>query len=279
MTAATPQVMFEDDHLLAIDKPAGLLAHADGADRSALLWAQARESARGRDPAQLHLVHRLDRDTSGVLLFARGRDTAEAVNALFRERKVLKMYLALCAPVPAVRWQRVSHQLRPQRVGSGERMTVVASDGAQADCEIEVLARGRRFALVRVIPDQGRKHQVRVALAATGSPIAGDFLYGGALSRQLAARVMLHARSLQFAHPVTGAHLELKAPVPAEFKAAIAADGAAVPGDLDVRHRTASATGPVRKRQPKLNVAHAGAAALPAPRTYARSAARKSPKS
>ncbi len=279
MTAATPQVLLDDDHLLAIDKPAGLLAHADSSDHSALVWAQAREAARGRDPSQLHLVHRLDRDTSGVLLFARGQDTAEAVNALFRERKVLKMYLALCAPVPTVRWQRVAQQLRPQRVGSGERMTVVASDGAAAESEIEVLARGRRFALVRVIPDQGRKHQVRVALASVGSPIAGDYLYGGALSRQLAARVMLHARSLQFAHPVTGSHVDLKAPVPADFKALIAHDGGSVPGDLDTRHRTALAAGPARKQRPSATDAQAGAAALPQPRNYARQSPRGRPKS
>ncbi len=279
MTASAPLVLFEDDHLLAIDKPAGLLAHADDATHSALTWAQAREVARGRDPAELHLVHRLDRDTSGVLLFARGQAVAETVNSLFRNRKVLKMYLALCSPVPTVRWQRLSQQLRPQRVGSGERMTVVQTEGAHADSEVEVLARGRRFALVRVIPEQGRKHQVRVALATAGSPIAGDYLYGGALSRQLAPRVMLHARSLQFAHPTTGAHLEVKAPLPADFKAMIAQDGGSVPGDLDVRHRSALAAGPARKHLPTAADGQAGAAALPQPRTYARGGPRRPPKS
>ena len=271
MPPVEPTVIFEDGWLLAIDKPAGMLAHAEGTTHSALAWAQAREAKAQRDPVFLHLVHRLDRQTSGVLLFARGKAIAEAVNALFRDRKVLKMYVALCSPVPTVRWLKVDQLLKPERIGSGERMQVVAEGGIEASCEIEVLARGRRFAVVRVIPDQGRKHQVRVALAASGSPIAGDFLYGGALSRQLAPRVMLHARSLQFSHPHTQEHLILFAALPSDLKKLVADDGGTLPTNLDARHRA-----PVAKHGrapllalPKINNL-AGAAALPQPRSYAR---------
>ena len=272
-----PTIVFEDEWLLAIDKPAGLLAHGESADRTALAWAQEREVERGADPAQLHLVHRLDRETSGVLLFARGAVLAEAVNALFRDRKVLKVYVALCSPVPALRWFKAEQRLLPVRIGSGEKMHVVAEGGVAATSEIEVLARGRRLGLVRVIPDQGRKHQVRVALAASGSPIAGDFLYGGPLSKHLAPRVMLHARTLELQHPQTEAHLVLRAPLPADLKTLLHADGAAVPQDLDVRHRVQPAkhgrdrSGPLDAGQ-----AAAYAKAVPQPRSYAKKA-KKSP--
>lgn len=233
----SPQILMEDEQLLAMAKPSGMLSHGDEGAATALTWAQAREVQQGRDPAALHLVHRLDRETSGVLLLVRGAELAERVNAMFRERRVLKVYLALTSPVPALRWMRVEQRLQPQRIGQGERMQVVATGGLEASSEVEVLARGRRLGLVRVIPDQGRKHQVRVALAGSGAPIAGDFLYGGALSKQLARRVMLHARTLELAHPQTGQHLVIRAPVPTEFKALLAEDAGVWPPDLDVRHR------------------------------------------
>lgn len=276
MAEPNPKIIFEDAVLLAIDKPSGLLAHGEDGRQSALQWAQARETSLGRQADQLHLVHRLDRETSGVLLFARGAQMAEAVNAMFRDRKVLKVYVALCAPVPSLRWLRVEHQLQPQRIGSGERMAVVAEGGVAASSEIEVLARGRRLGLVRVIPDQGRKHQVRVALAAAGSPIAGDFLYGGALSKQLAPRVMLHARTLELAHPQTRDHLVLRAELPKDLRTLLVDDGGNVPGDLDARHRVVGAkhgrdrSGPLA--EPK---ARAGGKALPAPRDYARKSQRR----
>ena len=268
---ADPVIVFEDSGLLAIDKPAGLLAHGESSDRTALAWAQARETALGGDPASLHLVHRLDRETSGVLLFARGAQLAESVNALFRDRKVLKVYVALCSPVPALRWFKAEQRLLPVRIGSGEKMQVVAEGGVTATSEIEVLSRGRRFGLVRIIPDQGRKHQVRVALAASGSPIAGDFLYGGALSKHLAPRVMLHARTLELQHPQTGEHLVMRAELPSDLKTLLHGDGASVPTDLDVRHRVQPAkhgrdrSGPLDAGQ-----AAAYAKAVPQPRSYAK---------
>lgn len=220
-------------------------------------------------------MHRLDKETSGVLLLARG-EWADAINALFRDRKVLKVYVALTSPVPPLRWMRVEQQLQPRRIGSGERMVVVDEGGLQADSEIEVLSRGRQLGLVRVIPEQGRKHQVRVALASSGAPIAGDFLYGGALSKQLAKRVMLHARTLEFRHPKTGEHVVLRAGLPKDFRELIAADSGSIPGDLDVRHRVQTtvkaATQPGRLSADK---ASALAKTVHEPRDFARTAPRK----
>jgi RluA family pseudouridine synthase len=233
-----PKILHEDNDLLVIDKPGGLLVHGAEDVESALAWARRREAARGGDPDNIDLIHRLDRDTSGVLLFGRNAQTVSRMGEAFRDRKVLKLYLALTSPVPALRWLRVEQRLRARRLGGGEFMEVVQDGGVEAFSEIEVLSRGRRFGLVRVIPEQGRKHQVRVALAATGSPICGDFLYGGAIVARLAKRVMLHARRLEFAHPTTGEHVVFKAALPQDFRDLIAEDGGSIPPDLDRRHRT-----------------------------------------
>jgi RluA family pseudouridine synthase len=227
----TPTVLHEDEHLLALAKPAGLLSHGADDAPSVLTWAEARAGA------PLHLVHRLDKETSGVLLLAKTAEVAAAAGEAFRLRRVLKVYLAVCSPVPALRWLRLEQQLQPRRLGGGEFMAVVER-GLEATSEIEVLARGRRLAFVRVLPEQGRKHQVRVALASSGAPICGDFLYGGNLARQMAKRVMLHARALELAHPMTGQHLVLRAPLPADFRELLATDGCIIPGDYDRRHRT-----------------------------------------
>ncbi len=262
------QVIFQDADLLAINKPAGLLSHGQADVDSVLRRVQRREADAGRDPKEIHLVHRLDRDTSGVMLLARNLEAANLLNQLFRERKVHKVYFAVCSPLPALRWTRVVQALKPRRIGGGEYMTVVP-EGLQADSEVEVFARGRRLGLVRVLPDQGRKHQVRVALASLGAPICGDFLYGGALSARLAKRVLLHARSLEFAHPRTGLHVSLRSPLPQDFKELLTEDGCVLPGDLDRRHRADAkqGSGPATLTPAQTEQMQARSAAVKMPRT------------
>ncbi len=237
MSRVEPKILHEDDHLLAVGKPAGLVVHAEVGRRSLVSWARARESAAGRDPEELLLVHRLDRDTSGVVLFARSKAIAGKIGKAFRERRVLKLYLALTWPCPSVRWVRSELQLKSRRIKGGERMIVVEEDGREADSEIEVLARGRRFGFVRVIPEQGRKHQVRVALAEIAAPIVGDFIYGGRRVAKMAPRIMLHARGLELKHPATGKHLALRAPIPADMRELFESDGALIPSRIDIRNR------------------------------------------
>lgn len=233
-------ILFEDEAIVVIDKPAGLLVHAEADAGSVLAMMREREAERGLDPDTLYLVHRLDRETSGVLILGRGADVTKTLGAAFRDRKVHKRYLALTHPVPAVRWAEVDHMLAAKRIQGGERMVVVERGGVQASSEVEVLSRGRRYGLVRVLPDQGRKHQVRVALAEMGAPIIGDFLYGGARVARMAPRMMLHARGLELAHPTQpDRHLSLKAPLPADFLDLFADDGGLIPSDLDRRHRKA----------------------------------------
>ncbi len=235
--ADKPKVIFEDDHVLAVNKPAGWLTHDEKGRRSVLAWAQDREKSANRDPDQLLLVHRLDKDTSGVLLMVRGKKNAARVTQAFQDRKVLKMYVALTTPCPHVRWCRSELRLQPQRIQGGEKMLVVEQGGKPAVCEIEVLGRGRRLGFVRVIPEQGRKHQIRAALAEMAAPIVGDYLYGGRRVARMAPRTLLHARSLELKHPATGEHLAVRAPVPKDIREAIEFDGGKVPSRLDIRHR------------------------------------------
>lgn len=235
-----PRVLLDDGALLAVDKPAGWLIHADAGRKSLLQWAHDREVSAGRDPEQLLLVHRLDKDTSGVVLMARGKEPAAALGKAFADRKVRKLYLALTWPCPSVRWARMELHLRPRRIQGGERMEVLEAEAGGsklAVSEVEVLGRGRRFGFVRVTPEQGRKHHVRVTLAEMAAPIVGDFLYGGRRVAKMAPRIMLHARLLALKHPGTGEHLELKAAVPADLRAMVEQDGGKVPSRLDERRR------------------------------------------
>jgi RluA family pseudouridine synthase len=246
-----PTVLLQDAHVLVIDKPSGWLVHDKADAASILTWARAHAADSGVDPAGVQLVHRLDRDTSGVLVIALSAAAAAPLHAAFRERRVYKIYVALTAPVPAVRWARVEHALAARRVEGGERMVVVDKGGQAATSEVEVLSRGRRFGFVRVLPDQGRKHQIRVALAELGAPIAGDFLYGGPRVARIAPRVMLHAFGLDLAHPVEpDRHLKLRAPLPPDLLALFAEDGGELPGDIDRRHRPPP-TPPTRSARPR----------------------------
>ena len=232
-----PKVLFEDDHLLVLNKPAGWLVAEAGRDRTVLAWARQRAVSMSTDPEALHLVHRLDRDTSGCIVLAKALEVAQKLGAAFADRRVYKSYVALTYPVPAIRWAEVSHQLRSRRIEGGERMEVVENNGLLAESEVEVLARGRRYGFVRVLPKQGRKHHVRVALADMSAPIIGDFLYGGRLVARQAKRVMLHARSLEMAHPAGGEHVRVVAPMPRDMVELFEQDGGRVPSSLDRRHR------------------------------------------
>jgi RluA family pseudouridine synthase len=243
-------VLFEDEGVLALDKPFGWLSHAEAGQRSVLQWAHQRAGPGPSPSADIRLVHRLDQDTSGVIILAKNPAMAAALGEMFEKRKILKSYLALTWPVPALRWVRVEHRLQPQRIDGGEMMRVVEHGGQEACSEIEVLARGRRYGLVRALPEHGRKHQVRVALADLAAPIVGDFLYGGRGASRRAKRLMLHARGLELAHPKTGEHLCLYAAVPRDMVQLLEEDGGRLPSQLDRRHRTL-ASHRERKRQPR----------------------------
>jgi 23S rRNA pseudouridine1911/1915/1917 synthase len=165
-------------------------------------------------------VHRLDRETSGVVVLARTRPAAAALSAAFREGNARKTYLALCARAPSPPEGRIAEPLAadPQRPGR-RRVDPAGEPAATAYRTLRVGPGGE--ALVEAQPETGRTHQIRVHLAHLGAPLLGDARYGGPrrVLELAVPRVMLHALRLEVAHPASGARLLLEAPVPEDFQA------------------------------------------------------------
>ena len=228
--SATPTVIHEDPHLLALNKPAPLLTQAPPGIASAEFWAKDYLRSRYHKPGSVYLgvPHRLDRPVTGVLLFCRNTKAAQRVQAQFEARTVIKEYVALLDRPPAEAegvW--VDWLLKVE----GEARTVVAAEGvpgakrAELAYRIEsVLPDGR--AQVRLLPKTGRSHQLRVQTSSRGCPIAGDAVYGstGAFGPdpggdERARVIALHAEVLRLAHPFGGAGLVIRAEFPETWPA------------------------------------------------------------
>ena len=221
-------VLLEDEHLIAIDKPAGVAVHG-GSGVSFGVIEQLRQS---RPQARLlELVHRLDRETSGVLLVAKKRSALKALQEQFRGRETGKTYLALVLGDWPARLKVIDLPLHKFVLtggdGEGERRVKVAAkddpDGMRAITLVKVRERLPGFTLLEVTIKTGRTHQIRVHLASQGHPIAGDAKYGDfernkALQKQGLKRMFLHAWRLQFNHPASGERVELQAPLPPELQ-------------------------------------------------------------
>ncbi|AJF08021.1 hypothetical protein GSUB_11445 [Geoalkalibacter subterraneus] len=214
----SPQVswVFRDADLLAVAKPAGLASHpAHPGQDSALGQVCALLDGSGASPV---LLHRLDRDTSGLLLFALHEESNQSLYRQFFERRVEKSYLALVEGRPPASFS-ADGCLKSGVCGR----TVVDSGGQDAHTDFATLAYGSGAALVEARPRTGRTHQIRVHLAAQGFPLLGDALYGGALffktvrSHLAIPRHLLHAYRLRFQHPRTGEPLMLECPPPPDF--------------------------------------------------------------
>jgi len=226
-------VIFEDDHILALNKPAGLSSQGGRGQvhtLDELLWAFAKSS--GNRP---RLVHRLDRDTSGVILTARTKPAAGFLGKALMGRRVRKTYLAIVTPgAPQPPQGLIETPLRRDEQGREAYMRICAADHPDAETarsRYRTLSTGQGAALVELSPETGRMHQLRVHLASIGHPIAGDSRYGGAL--MLAGgpvpRLMLHAAALEFPHPGGGKHRLLASP-PEDFRAVAANASLAIPG-------------------------------------------------
>lgn len=223
VAAAAPEILLLDPDLLALNKPAGMPSHPTGSGTlDALSWAGCWLGQQGEE-AEPILLHRLDADTSGVLLLARTVGANRCLARMFAERKMEKSYLALVVGAPPREFS-VDNYLRPGKRG---RTQVVHSGGQRAQTHFRTLAQGAGFALVEAVPKTGRTHQIRVHLAGSGYPLLGDSLYGGPQSLVGAAsglvfrRHLLHARWLQFTHPREGQMVRVEAPLPADFLPAI----------------------------------------------------------
>ena len=218
-------VIWDDSALMALDKPPGLSSQG-GRIRAATLddLLAAFERGGGRRP---RLVHRLDRDTSGVILAAKTKPAAAFLGKALMGRRVKKTYLAIVAPgAPAPREGRIQAPLRRVSIGREVHMEACAADhpdAETADTGYRTLALTDEAALVELRPHTGRMHQLRVHMAGVGRPIAGDSRYGGALVLGGAAvpRLMLHAAAIVFPHP-DGGERRIEAPGPGDMAAALA---------------------------------------------------------
>lgn len=226
-------VLYEDTHLLVINKPAGMVVHpapghTAGTLVNALLarypewaemeWEDDEEEDEPDSPrARPGVVHRLDKDTSGVLIVAKNAEVRLALQAQFQARQVEKVYLALVYGVPSTPAGVIEAPIGRDR-RQRKRMAVVR-DGKPARTEFTVQERFTECALLEVRPQTGRTHQIRVHLAFIGHPVVGDSVYGRRRRGIPCPRQFLHAARIAFAHPVSGRPIECTAPLPDDLAA------------------------------------------------------------
>ncbi len=215
------EVAYEDDHLLVVDKPAGVVVHpARGHAAGTLAQALAGRAGGGEDPGRAGIVHRLDRDTSGLLVVARTEAAHAALKEQLRRREITREYLALVEGRPAARAGTIDAPLgRDRRVRT--RISTDTDDPRAAVTHFEVERPLPGFTLLRVRLETGRTHQIRAHLLAIGHPVAGDPEYGRAGLLGL-RRQFLHAERLAFRHPVTGEAVDVSSPLPGDLSKALA---------------------------------------------------------
>lgn len=206
----TIPILYEDDDILAVDKPEGQAAIPERSGQGGSLF----EVLCGRRDERLYVVHRIDKDTSGVILFARNAGMHRWLNQQFEARAVGKTYLALVHGVIADVDGTVDQPLR--QFGSG-RVAVDPERGRPSTTEFSVVKRFKGHTLVEAKPKTGRRHQIRVHLYHLGYPIVGDPLYGDRVTQQEFGRLMLHAWKLAMPLP-SGRALSFEAPVPDSFQ-------------------------------------------------------------
>ena len=215
------EVAWEDEHLLVVDKPAGVVVHPAGGHRSGTLvhGLLALDAAGGDDEERPGIVHRLDRDTSGLLVVARSEDAHAALQELIRRRELERRYLALVRGAPQSRTGRIEAAIGRDRVDRS-RHSLDTATPREAITHFETLELLPGHTLLEVRLETGRTHQIRVHLEAIGLPVAGDPVYGvvGDLGLE---RQFLHAARLAFQHPLTGERVDVESPLPADLAEAL----------------------------------------------------------
>ncbi len=213
-------IAYEDDALLVVDKPAGLVVHpARGHETGTLAQALADRAAGGEDPYRAGIVHRLDRDTSGLLVVAKSDAVHRELKRLLQARELRREYLTLVEGIPPAHSGTIDAP-----IGRDRRDRVLHSIDTdtprEARTHFELVEPFGRAALLRVSLETGRTHQIRVHMQAIGHPVLGDRAYGGpswfGLERQF-----LHAARLAFPHPVSGAEVDVSSPLPVDLEAAL----------------------------------------------------------
>jgi 23S rRNA pseudouridine1911/1915/1917 synthase len=227
------RIAYEDEHLLVIDKSAGLVVHPARGHRTGTLSQLLGDTAAGGpDPQRAGIVHRLDRDTSGLLVVARSDEAHRRLQHALAERRIVREYLALVHGRPPARTGTIEAPIgRDPRVRT--RMAVDGAHPREARTHFEIERPLGPFTLLRLRLDTGRTHQIRVHLQAIGHPVAGDPEYGrtprgdGGVAPADApnglglGRQFLHAARLSFAHPFTDAPVDIVSPLPGDLQAAL----------------------------------------------------------
>jgi 23S rRNA pseudouridine1911/1915/1917 synthase len=216
-------VVFEDEHLLVVDKPAGVVTHPAAGHRGPTLSeALAGRAAGGPDPARAGIVHRLDKDTSGLLVVARSDEALQALQRMMKAREVTREYTALVEGHPDTESGTIDAPIGRDR-GNRTVMSTRTDRAREAVTHFEVVERLPRTTLLRVRLETGRTHQIRAHLAAIGHPVVGDPQYGGTRSghRIGLERQFLHASSLMFRHPFTREWVRCESKPPVELSHAL----------------------------------------------------------
>ncbi len=214
-------VAWEDEHLLVVDKPAGLVVHPGTGHREGgtLAHGLLALDAAGGDEDRPGIVHRLDRDTSGLLVVARSEEAYERLADLIRRREVERRYLALVRGRPRSRTGRIEAEIGRDRTDKS-RHSLDTATPREAVTWFEIIEELPRHTLLDVRLETGRTHQIRVHLEAIELPVAGDPVYGARGDLGL-ERQFLHAARLSFTHPFTGERVEAESPLPADLAAAL----------------------------------------------------------
>lgn len=213
-------IAYEDEHLLVVDKGPGVVVHPARGHREDTLSQLLAGSASGGDPERAGIVHRLDRDTSGLLVVARSEQAHAQLQKALARRQVEREYLALVQGRPPARSGTIEAPIgRDPRVRT--RMAIGGAHAREARTHFELEQAFADSSLLRLRLETGRTHQIRVHLRAIGHPVAGDPEYGTAglfgLERQF-----LHATRLAFEHPITGERVEVRSPLPEDLRRALA---------------------------------------------------------
>jgi len=209
------KIIHEDRHLVVLDKPAGLSVLPDGWEKDSQYLVKMLEELYGK----VFLVHRLDKITSGVMVFGRDAETHRALNIQFENHDAQKTYHAIVEGNPKWEEKVARHPLR-SNVGHKHRTMVDDRNGKPSETRFRVIKRYEEAALIEAKPLTGRTHQIRVHAYALGHPLVEDSLYG-ARDRYGFARPMLHAQTLSFIHPATNERVKFSASHPAEFEEAL----------------------------------------------------------
>ncbi len=219
-------VLFEDEELLVIDKPAGLVVHpADGHHCGTLVngLLYHYKDLPGNDIARPGIVHRLDKDTSGVMVVAKTETALRALSESFKNRTVAKTYHAVLLRNPGKSQGSLTAAIGRHPVNR-KKMAVRINSGRYAVTHWKVLTHWPGFSFVEVGLETGRTHQIRVHMASIGAPVAGDVLYGGRIREGFeppVKRQLLHASTLRFPHPVSKQNMQFTAPLPEDIRRVI----------------------------------------------------------